>query len=321
MPTSAFWPKPTPSDRKDRLFSMFARTDPKIRAAWCSVVVSLIALGMKYAAWRVTDSIALYSDAIETIINVVSAVAGLWALRVASLPPDHNHTYGHYKAEYLSAVAEGVLVVITAITIAHEAWIGFQHMHAPQDSLMGIALNGGAGVLNLVWGLFLLRLGRARHSPALVASGHHVLSDVWTSAVLITGFVLIPLTGFLWLDPLLAALIAVNVLRTGWEMMRTSIAGLMDEAPNSETLGEIRSIISHTATGAIEAHDIRARIVGAMTFIEFHLVVPGAMSVEEAHHICDRVEDGLRAGLGDALINIHVEPERKAKHTGVLVLP
>ena len=321
MPTSAFWPKPTPSDRKDRLFSMFARTDPKIRAAWCSVVVSLIALGMKYAAWRVTDSIALYSDAIETIINVVSAVAGLWALRVASLPPDHNHTYGHYKAEYLSAVAEGVLVVITAITIAHEAWQGFQHMHAPQDSWLGIALNGGAGVLNLVWGLFLLRLGRARHSPALVASGHHVLSDVWTSAVLITGFVLIPLTGFLWLDPLLAALIAVNVLRTGWEMMRTSIAGLMDEAPNSETLGEIRSIISHTATGAIEAHDIRARIVGAMTFIEFHLVVPGAMSVEEAHHICDRVEDGLRAGLGDALINIHVEPERKAKHTGVLVLP
>ncbi|WP_308720164.1 cation diffusion facilitator family transporter [Komagataeibacter xylinus] len=300
---------------------MFARTDPKIRAAWCSVVVSLIALGMKYAAWRVTDSIALYSDAIETIINVVSAVAGLWALRVASLPPDHNHTYGHYKAEYLSAVAEGVLVVITAITIAHEAWIGFQHMHAPQDSWRGIALNGGAGVLNLVWGLFLLRLGRARHSPALVASGHHVLSDVWTSAVLITGFVLIPLTGFLWLDPLLAALIAVNVLRTGWEMMRTSIAGLMDEAPNSETLGEIRSIISHTATGAMEAHDIRARIVGAMTFIEFHLVVPGAMSVEEAHHICDRVEDGLRAGLGDALINIHVEPERKAKHTGVLVLP
>lgn len=321
MPTSAFWPKPTPSDRKDTLFSMFSRTDPKIRAAWCSVAVSLIALGMKYAAWRVTDSIALYSDAIETIINVVSAVAGLWALRVASLPPDHNHTYGHYKAEYLSAVAEGVLVVITAITIAHEAWIGFQHMHAPQDSLLGIALNGGAGVLNLAWGLFLLRLGRARHSPALVASGHHVLSDVWTSAVLITGFVLIPLTGFLWLDPLLAALIAVNVLRTGWEMMRTSIAGLMDEAPNSETLGEIRSIISHTATGAMEAHDIRARIVGAMTFIEFHLVVPGAMSVEEAHHICDRVEEGLRAGLGDALINIHVEPERKAKHTGVLVLP
>ncbi|MBV1831997.1 cation transporter [Komagataeibacter sp. AV436] len=300
---------------------MSSSTDPKIRAAWCSVAVSLIALGMKYAAWRVTDSIALYSDAIETIINVVSAVAGLWALRVASLPPDHNHTYGHYKAEYLSAVAEGVLVVITAITIAHEAWIGFRHMHAPQDSWLGIALNGGAGVLNLVWGLFLLRLGRARHSPALVASGHHVLSDVWTSAVLITGFVLIPLTGFLWLDPLLAALIAVNVLRTGWEMMRTSIAGLMDEAPNSETLGEIRSIISHTATGAMEAHDIRARIVGAMTFIEFHLVVPGAMSVEEAHHICDRVEEGLRAGLGDALINIHVEPERKAKHTGVLVLP
>ncbi|GBQ42235.1 cation diffusion facilitator family transporter [Komagataeibacter europaeus] len=300
---------------------MFSNTNTKIRAAWCSVVVSIIALGMKYAAWRVTGSIALYSDAIETIINVVSAVAGLWALRVASLPPDHNHTYGHYKAEYLSAVAEGVLVVITAITIAHEAWIGFMHMHPPEDSLLGISLNGGAGLLNLGWGLFLMRMGRAHHSPALVASGHHVLSDVWTSAVLIGGFILIPLTGWLWLDPLLAALISLNVLRTGWDMMRTSIAWLMDEAPDSGTLAEIRSIISHTATGAMEAHDIRARIVGAMTFIEFHLVVPGTMSVEDAHHICDRIENGLRAGLGDALINIHVEPERKAKHTGVLVLP
>lgn len=321
MPTAAFLPVPTPSENKDRPAGMSAEPDTKILAAWCSVAISLVALGMKYAAWRVTDSIALYSDAVETIINVVSAVAGLWALRVASLPPDHNHTYGHYKAEYLSAVAEGVLVVITSITIAHEAWIGFAHMHAPEDSLLGISLNGGAGVLNLGWGLVLLRLGRAHHSPALVASGHHVLSDVWTSAVLICGFILIPLTGWLWLDPLLAAMISLNVLRTGWDMMRTSIAGLMDEAPNSETLAEIRSIISHTATGAMEAHDIRARIVGAMTFIEFHLVVPGTMSVEDAHHICDRVEEGLRAGVGDALINIHVEPERKAKHTGVLVLP
>lgn len=321
MPITAFSPAPTVSDTKARLLRIFSQTSTKILAAWCSLAVSILALGLKYAAWRVTGSIALYSDAIETIINVVSAVAGLWALRVASLPPDHNHTYGHYKAEYLSAVAEGVLVVITSITIAHEAWVGFHNMHAPVDSLLGLTLNGGAGVLNLVWGLTMLRLGRAHHSPALVAGGHHVLSDVWASAALVCGFILIPLTGWLWMDPLLAALIALNVLRTGWEMMRTSIAGLMDEAPNSETLGQIRAIISQTATGALEAHDIRARIVGAMTFIEFHLVVPGTMSVENAHHICDRIEEGLRAGLGDALINIHVEPERKAKHTGVLVLP
>ncbi|WP_255663141.1 cation diffusion facilitator family transporter [Komagataeibacter sp. FNDCR2] len=301
--------------------SIISDSSTKILAAWCSLAISVVALGMKYTAWRVTGSIALYSDAIETIINVVSAIAGLWALRVASLPPDQNHTYGHYKAEYLSAVAEGVLVVITSITIAHEAWVGFHNLRAPVDSLLGVTFNAGAGVLNLVWGLVMLRLGRAHHSPALVAGGHHVLSDVWASAALVCGFILIPLTGWLWLDPLLAALIALNVLRTGWDMMRSSIGGLMDEAPNSETLGQIRAIISQTATGALEAHDIRARIVGAMTFIEFHLVVPGTMSVENAHHICDRVEAGLREGLGDALINIHVEPERKAKHTGVLVLP
>lgn len=289
--------------------------------AWVTLGVSILALAMKYAAWRATGSVALYSDTLETIINVVAAIAGLWALHVASLPPDENHTYGHYKAEYLSAVAEGVLVVMTAITIGHEAWKGWFSPHLPTNSMMGVILNGGAGVLNLVWGSVMMAAGRRHQSPTLIAGGQHVLSDVWASAALVAGFVLIPLTGWEQLDSILAGLIALNVLRTGWDMMRTSISGLMDAAPDPATLAQIRRIISANATGAIEAHDIRARIVGAMTFIEFHLVVAGDMSVETAHQICDHIEEALRQDLGSALINIHVEPERKAKHNGVIVLP
>ena len=291
----------------------------KTALAWTSLGVSIAALGLKYAAWRVTGSIALYSDAVETIINVVAALTGLWALHIASLPADENHTYGHYKAEYLSAVAEGVLVLVTAFVIGREAWIDWQHPSLPDAPLLGIALNGSAGVLNLAWALVLLRAGRAKRSPTLVAAGQHVMSDVWTTVGLVGGFILIPLTGWPWIDPLLAGLIALNVLRVGWGMMRESIAGLMDEAPAAETLETIRQVIAASGHGAIEAHALRARIVGAMAFVEFHLVVPGAMSVDAAHEICDRIEAALRARIGEALIHIHVEPERKAKHCGIAI--
>lgn len=287
--------------------------------AWTSLGVSIAALGLKYAAWRATGSIALYSDALETIINVVAAVAGLWALRIASRPPDENHTYGHYKAEYLSAVAEGVLVLLTALAIGREAWIDWLHPALPRAPLAGIALNGSAGLLNLAWALVLLRSGRARRSPTLIAAGQHVMSDVWTTVGLVCGFTLIPLTGLTWLDPALAALIALNVLRVGWIMMRRSIAGLMDEAPDPDTLTVIRNVIAASGHGAIEAHDLRARIVGAMAFVEFHLVVPGTMSVNAAHEICDRIEAALRARIGQALIHIHVEPDRKAKRCGITI--
>ncbi|MBB2206214.1 cation diffusion facilitator family transporter [Gluconacetobacter takamatsuzukensis] len=291
----------------------------KTALAWTSLGVSIAALGLKYAAWRVTGSIALYSDAIETIINVVAALTGLWALHIASLPPDENHTYGHYKAEYLSAVAEGVLVLMTALVIGREAWIDWQHPSMPDAPLSGILLNGSAGVLNLAWALVLLRAGRAKRSPTLVAAGQHVMSDVWTTIGLVGGFILIPLTGWPWIDALLAGLIALNVLRVGWGMMRESIAALMDEAPDPDTLEAIRQVIAASGRGAIEAHDLRARIVGAMAFVEFHLVVPGSMSVDAAHEICDRIEAALRARIGDALIHIHVEPDRKAKHCGIAI--
>jgi cation diffusion facilitator family transporter len=168
----------------------------------------------------------------------------------------------------------------------------------------------------------MLRAGQARHSPALIAGGQHVLSDVWTGVALVAGVALIPLLGWPQLDAVLAGLVALNVLRVGWEVMRDSIAGLMDEAPDAQTLGEIGSIITSNGHGAIQAHDIRTRIVGAMTFLEFHLVVPGTMSVKAAHDICDRIEHALRAHMGSTLVHIHIEPETCAKHDNtVLSIP
>ncbi|MFT8656626.1 MAG: cation diffusion facilitator family transporter [Acetobacter papayae] len=300
---------------------LFVLPDSNKGIALLSLLVSVLALTLKYAAYTVSGSVALGADAMETIINVVSAAGGLWALGIAERPADHNHTYGHYKAEYLSAVAEGTLVVLTAFLIGREAIEGWLSPHPALAPWSGLALNGTATLLNLGWGLTMLQAGRARRSPALVAGGQHVLSDVWTGAALVVGVALIPVTGWARLDALLAGFVALNVLRVGWEVMRDSIAGLMDQAPDGATLDQIRDIIAANGQGAIEAHDIRTRIVGAMTFLDFHLVVPGSMSVEKAHDICDRIEAGLRAQMGSTLVHIHVEPDRLAKHEGIVFWP
>ncbi len=291
-----------------------------LKVAWGSLAVSIVVLAMKAGAYWVTGSVALYSDALETVINVVAALGALVALWFSEQPADANHPYGHNKAEYLSAVVEGALVLVTALVIGREAWLGWQHPHAPETPLLGIALNGAAGAINLVWALVLIRSGRAWKSPALVAGGKHVMTDVWTTGAVLVGFALVPLTGWLWLDPAVAALVALNILWTGYGMLRESVGGLMDEVADTDAVAEMRRIISANADGAIEAHDVRTRTAGSVTFVEFHLVVPGRMAVEDAHEICDRIEGALRKGLGSAVISIHVEPERKAKHSGVVVL-
>jgi cation diffusion facilitator family transporter len=293
---------------------------PILRAAWGSLAVSMVTLSLKAAAYWLTGSVALLSDALETIINVVAALGALVALRVSARPADANHPYGHNKAEYLSAMAEGALVLVTAVVIAKEAWAGWQDPHVPATPVLGIALNAAAGGFNLVWALFLIRRGRAWKSPALIAGGRHIMTDVWTSAAVLVGFALVPLTGYLRFDPLIAGLVAVNILWTGYGMLRESMGALMDEVSDPEAVATIRRVISENAEGALEAHDVRMRTAGSVTFVEFHLVVPGHMTVEAAHDICDRIEDALRLTLGTAVINIHVEPEAKAKRHGVPVV-
>ncbi len=285
-----------------------------------SVVVGVVVLALKLGAWLLTGSVALYSDALESIVNVAASAAALLAVRFGAKPADANHPYGHHKAEYFSVVLEGVLIIVAALSILREAYLA---LHAPRmftAPIEGLAVSAIASAINGGWCYVLITEGRKRRSPALEADGRHLLTDVLTSAGVIAGLLLALLTGIALLDPALAALVALNILWSGWRLIRESFGGLMDEAVPPDTLDEIRKAISANAEGAIEAHDLRTRHAGRATFIDFHLVVSGAMPVSEAHAICDRIERALRATVSDATITIHVEPEEKAKHHGVLVL-
>jgi cation diffusion facilitator family transporter len=291
------------------------------KVALGSVGVGLVVLALKFAAYWLTGSIALYSDALETTINVVAAGGAFLALGISAQPPDSNHPYGHQKAEYFSAVFEGALVVVAALSIFHSAYLGFLAPRPLDAPLAGLAINGGASVVNGVWAWLLLLWGRRWRSPALAADGRHVLTDVFTSAGVLVGVTLVWATGWLVLDPVVAGLVGVNVLWSGYTMVREGAGGLMDEAPPPKMVARIKELIGTHAAGAIEAHDVRTRNAGRTTFIEFHLVVPGDIRVAEAHEICDRIEAALKADMdGDALITIHVEPEAKAKISGVPVV-
>ena len=181
-------------------------------------------------------------------------------------------------------------------------------------------LIGLASVVNGIWAIVLMREGRSLRSPALEADGRHLMTDVVSSAGVAIGVVAAVLTGALWLDALLAALVAINILWSGWQVLRGSVGGLMDESVPEDDLETMRELISANADGAVEAHDLRARHAGQATFVEFHLVVPGEMSVEAAHDICDRIEAAMMAAFDGCRVTIHVEPEHKAKHSGIVVL-
>ncbi len=290
------------------------------RLALGSVGIGCLVLAIKALAWWLTQSAALYSDAVESTVNVASSVITLAAIHIATKPADTDHPFGHDKVEFFAAVIVGVMIVLAALEIFREAWISF---HDPQPlgaPALGLGLSAGATVINLVWARLLLYIGRRESSPALVADGRHLLADVVTSVGVVVGVGLVALTGIALIDPILAALVGLHVLRSGATMISGSVAGLMDAAPAPEVIDRIRRLVSAHAEGALEAHDLRTRHAGRLTFLEFHLVVPGSMSVAAAHDICDRIEAALRAEMSELKITIHVEPEGKAKHHGVLVL-
>ena len=296
------------------------RSSAATRLAMGSVAVALAVLGLKTGAWWITGSVALLADALESVVNVAAAAAALIAVTYSARPADANHPYGHAKAEYFSAVLEGALIIVAALLILNEAWQALLHPRPPAQAWLGLAISAFASLANGIWAATLMRRGRALRSPALIADARHLWSDVVTSVGVIIGVWLVVLTGTLWLDPAVAALTAVNILVSGWRLVRESIGGLMDEAVPPSTMERIRAIVAEQAAGAIEAHDLRSRHAGRFTFLEFHLVVPGGMTVREAHDICDRIEAALKAELHAAVITIHVEPEGKAKQTGVPVL-
>ncbi|MFA6031346.1 MAG: cation diffusion facilitator family transporter [Myxococcota bacterium] len=290
--------------------------DRVVKLAAASIVVGIIVFGVKYAAYLLTGSVALYSDALESIVNVATAIVAFYAVKLSAVPPDANHPFGHHKIEYLSAVFEGVLIIVAALLIVRAAYFGYLDPRPLDAPIEGLAVNGLASAINASWCFALFRYGRRWRSHALVADGRHLLTDVVTSVGVLVGVALVAITGWLMLDSALAALVALNILWSGWKLMRESVGGLMDEAAPNEVLARIRDMISKEAEGALEAHDLRTRHAGRMTFIEFHLVVPGTMSVATSHEICDRLESAIEAEITDAVVTIHVEPEQKAKHLG-----
>ena len=296
-------------------------TDTRAAVTWvalASVLVAIAAMGIKYLAYVKTGSVALYSDALEGIVNVMTGLLALLAVRISSRPADKRHQFGHHKAEYFSAVVEGLLILVAAVLILREAWDAYLAPRSLTEPWLGLAISGAATAINAGWATFLIRWGAARRSPALVADGRHIMTDVATSVGVIVGLVLAQATGWPLLDPLIAAAVAVNILWTGWRMTRTSLSSLMDESVDAAELARIRTAITDggAGLGAIEVHDLRTRHAGPVTFIEFHLVVPGEMTVAESHRICDRIEAAIGRTIDGAEVLIHVEPHGEAGRRG-----
>lgn len=295
-------------------------TSITVRVAYGSLAVGVVVLALKGFAAYATGSIALYADALESIVNVVTAVVALVAVRLAARPADATLPYGYHKAEYFSAVIIGIFIAVTALLIFREAYFGFIAPRGFTLDPVGIAVSVLATAINAAWAWRLVQIGRREQSPALQADGRHLATDVVSTLGVLIGVLLAAATGWKQLDAVLAALVGLTILWSGWELVKESVIGLMDVAVEPKQLNRIRDIISNSAEGAIEAHDIRTRQAGQMTFIDFHLVVPGAMSVADAHAICDAIEAKLREEVERAQITIHVEPENKAKHSGIVVL-
>ena len=294
-----------------------------LKFALGSIVIGLLVLACKVLAARVTGSTALFSDALESLVNLASALLAFYALLLSAKPAGREHPYGHAKAELLSAVATGAMILVAALVIFQRAAAELTHPTglAPlgHGLGLGLALNGGAGLLNALWALTLRRVGRQGMSPALLADAQHLASDVLTSAGIILALLGAALLHWPILDPLVAIAIAVQIAAMGGFTVMRSLSGLLDEAPSAAITARIHALVRTHATGALEAHDLRVRQAGPASFLEFHLVVPGEMSVNAAHEICDRIEAALRAEMAGVVITIHVEPEQKAKKAGILV--
>lgn len=284
------------------------------RLALWGIPLSLGVMGLKLVAWWVTGSVALLSDGMESSVNVVAAIVAFAAITYAAKPADKTHPFGHHKAEYLSAVLEGVLIVVAALLIVKEAVPSILAPTPMEAPFVGLAINFLAGVINAAWAYTLIRAGRRHRSPALSADGQHILSDVVTSVGVLVGLVLAIATGYAVLDPLLAVLVALNILYQGWKVIAHSVDGLMDHAVDPGEAEGIQAAIAANGAGSLGVHDLKTRRAGSATFVDFHLVVPASMAVGEAHRICDRLEDAIRAVQPGAQIAIHVEPETEKAH-------
>lgn len=275
---------------------------------WLAVTAAVLTLALKVAAWLLTGSIGLLSDAAESTVNLAAAGFGLIALKWAARPADEGHAYGHDKANYISAGFEGGLILIAAATILYSAVGRLIDPHELESIGIGLAIAIAAAVINLVVGQILLREGRRSSSLILVADGRHLMTDVYTSVGVVAGVALVALTGWQQLDPLVAILVALNIVRTGAQLVRESAAGLMDRALTREELAAVEGVLDRFRGPDTAFHALRTRRAGPRAFISLHILVPGDWSVQRGHDLAEQVEAALRARFDQATVFTHLEP-------------
>jgi cation diffusion facilitator family transporter len=279
-----------------------------IRLLGVSVGAAVATIALKLLAWSLTGSVGLLSDAAESVVNLVAAVVALLALTWAAKPADEGHAYGHAKAEYFSAGIEGTLIFGAALAIAVAA-VRRLIDPAPIDHVgLGLAVSTGASLINLAVGLVLLRAGRRHRSITLEANGRHLLADVWTSAGVIVGVAAAAITAWERLDPIIALLVAANVVVTGSRLVRRSVGGLMDQALSDEELAKIQRTLAPFESAGVRFHALRTRQAGSRAFVSTHVLVPRAWSVQRGHDEAERVEAALREALPYATVFTHLEP-------------
>jgi cation diffusion facilitator family transporter len=279
------------------------------RYAWLSIAAALVTILLKGWAWWLTGSVGLLSDALESFVNLAGAMMALAMLSLAAMPADDNHAHGHGKAEYFSSAFEGFLILIAAISIGYAA---IQRLLNPQPLEavgIGLVVSMIASVINLATSRILMGVGRKYKSITLEADAHHLLTDVWTSAGVIVGVGLVWATGWLWLDPVIALLVALNIVWTGWQLLQRSAAGLMDVSIPEEELEAIESILESYRQQGLAFHALRTRQAGTRAFITFHVLVPGIWTVQQAHDWSERIEADIRQAVSNAHLTTHLEPK------------
>ena len=272
-----------------------------------SVAAAIVTMGVKFIGYFLTGSVGLFSDAAESVVNVVAALVGLWALTLAARPADEDHTYGHNKSEYFSSGVEGALILVAAFIIAVEAIPRLLHPQPIEQAGVGLAFSVSGAIINGVLAWFMLQAGKRQRSITLQADAHHLFADVYTTVGVLIGVLLVALTGWNILDPIVALLVAVNVVWTGVKLIRETGLGLLDTALPEEDQKQIRTVLDRYRAQGIDFHAIRSRAAGTRRFVEFHVLVPGSWTVRKGHRLCEEIELALLHVLPESSIFTHLE--------------
>ena len=278
------------------------------RYAWLSIVTAAVIILLKASAYVLTGSIGFLSDALESGANILAAIITLAALTVAARPPDREHTFGHSKAEYLSSGAEGSLILVAAVVIAVQAVQRLLHPEPLEQVGLGVVVSAVAAAANFGVARVLMRAGKRHRSAALTADAHHLLTDVWTSLGVIIGVALVGLTGWLWLDPIIGLIVALQIVYTGLKLVRIAIDGLLDASLPADEVTRVVAILDGYGPQGVGYHALRTRQAGAQRFVSFHLLVPGSWSVQQGHELLEVIERDLRRELDPVSISSHLEP-------------